>query len=78
MNDKAEEISRVKLEWSSTEQIELLKKLESSDGDGITAKEFRALFKRCTKCSRVGLRPVMNRHICSGGVQKGRRRSLFA
>lgn len=78
MNDKVEEIGRIKLEWSSTEQTELLNKLESSGGDGITAKEFRVLFKWCTKCRRVGVRPVMKHHICSGGVQKGQRRLLFA
>ncbi|KAG2740829.1 hypothetical protein P692DRAFT_20752477 [Suillus brevipes Sb2] len=78
MNDKAQEIGRVKLEWSSSEQTELLNKLKSSSDDGITVKEFRVLFKWCTKCMRVGIRPVMNRHICSRGVQKGRRRLLFA
>ncbi|KAG1854517.1 hypothetical protein F4604DRAFT_1932782 [Suillus subluteus] len=49
---RVEEISRIKLEWSSTEQTELLNKLESSGGDGITVKEFRVLFKWCTKCRR--------------------------
>ncbi|KAG1834611.1 hypothetical protein EV424DRAFT_1341397 [Suillus variegatus] len=57
------------LEWDRREQTELLRRLDSAHGDGISEKEFRILFKRCQKCMRVGVRPVMNRHICSG-VQK--------
>lgn len=57
------------LEWDRREQTELLRRLDSAHGDGVSEKEFRILFKRCQKCMRVGVRPVMNRHICSG-VQK--------
>ncbi|KAG1779651.1 hypothetical protein EV702DRAFT_1043571 [Suillus placidus] len=59
-------------EWTFREQTELLNELDSSVGDGISVKDFRILFKRCKKCMQVGARPAMNRHICSGGVQKRR------
>ncbi|KAG1736912.1 uncharacterized protein EDB91DRAFT_1083257 [Suillus paluster] len=64
------QIPPVQLEWTFREQTELLNKLDSSVGDGIAAKEFHVLFKRCKKCKRVGARPAMNHHVCSGRVQK--------
>ncbi|KIK32969.1 hypothetical protein CY34DRAFT_110787, partial [Suillus luteus UH-Slu-Lm8-n1] len=48
----------IQLEWTRQEQAELFKRLKSSMGDGITAKEFWVLFKCCEHCSRVGIRPV--------------------
>ncbi|KAG2739367.1 hypothetical protein P692DRAFT_20756164 [Suillus brevipes Sb2] len=74
--DEEQRVPPVRLEWTYREQMELFDALDSSVGDGIGAKEFRVLFKHCRKCMRVGARPVMNRHICSGGVQKQQRRSL--
>jgi len=70
MGDKEQKIPPIQLAWSFQEQTELLTKLDSSVGDGISAREFRILFKRCKTCMRVGARPAMNRHIrvCSGGV----------
>ncbi|KAG1886926.1 uncharacterized protein F5891DRAFT_988542 [Suillus fuscotomentosus] len=64
----------IQLEWTRREQKDLMAKLDSSIGDGITATEFRILFRHCKLCKRVGARPVMNHHIlaCSGGVQKQR------
>ncbi|KAG1754738.1 uncharacterized protein EDB91DRAFT_1076844 [Suillus paluster] len=64
------QIPPVQLEWTFREQTELLNKLDSSVGDGIAAKEFHVLFKHCKKCKRVGARPAMNHHVCSGRVQK--------
>ncbi|KAG1806685.1 uncharacterized protein HD556DRAFT_1303094 [Suillus plorans] len=64
----------IQLEWTFREQMELLNELDSPVGDRIGAREFRVLFKRCKKCMQVGARPVMNHHICSGGVQKQQRR----
>ncbi|KAG2125098.1 hypothetical protein DEU56DRAFT_759433 [Suillus clintonianus] len=62
----------IQLEWAWREQKELMAKLDSSIGDGITREEFRILFRRCKRCKRVGIRQTMNRHIlaCSEGVQK--------
>ncbi|KAG1892476.1 hypothetical protein F4604DRAFT_1672480 [Suillus subluteus] len=67
-SDEDQQVPPVQLEWTFREQMELLNELVSSVGDGIGAREFRILFKRCKKCMRVGARPVMNRHICSGDV----------
>ncbi|KAG2747420.1 hypothetical protein P692DRAFT_20737514 [Suillus brevipes Sb2] len=66
------------LEWTYSEQTELMKTLQSAVGGGITENEFRVLFKRCKHCMRVGTRPSMKRHIqgCSGGVQKRQAKSL--
>ncbi|KAG1721498.1 uncharacterized protein EDB91DRAFT_1088420 [Suillus paluster] len=41
------QIPPVQLEWTFWEQTKLLNKLDSSVGDGIAAKEFCVLFKRC-------------------------------
>ncbi|KAG2112779.1 hypothetical protein DEU56DRAFT_762022 [Suillus clintonianus] len=66
-DDKEQEVlpKAIRLEWTHREQTELLKRLNSSIGNGIPAKEFRILFRRCKKCMRVGARPTMSRHICS-------------
>ncbi|KAG0704710.1 hypothetical protein DFH29DRAFT_873565 [Suillus ampliporus] len=63
MNEEEQRISPVKLEWTNREQTELLSKLDSSDGDGIAARDFQILFKCCKKCMQVGARPAMKRHI---------------
>ncbi|KAG2740818.1 hypothetical protein P692DRAFT_20752457 [Suillus brevipes Sb2] len=69
-----DELCHIQLEWTYQEQMELFKTLESPIGNGIMTKEFQALFRHCKRCSRVGARSVMNRHIytCSRGVQKQR------
>lgn len=77
MNEEARRISPVKLEWTNREQTELWNKLDSCDGDGIAARDFQILFKRCKRCMRVGARPAMKRHVrvcsgSSGGVHKQR------
>jgi hypothetical protein len=68
MDEEDQRISPVKLEWNHREQTELLRKLDSYDGNGIGARDFQILFKRCKRCMRVGARPAMNLHIrfCSG------------
>lgn len=72
--EEHEEPYPIQMEWTWSEQAELMMKLGSSVGDGITGTQFRVLFRRCKLCLRVGVRPMMNRHIavCSGGVQKQR------
>jgi hypothetical protein len=68
MDEEEQIISPVKLEWTHREQKELFRKLNSSGGNGIGARDFRILFKRCKRCMRVGVRPAMKLHIrfCSG------------
>ncbi|KAG2125336.1 hypothetical protein DEU56DRAFT_759366 [Suillus clintonianus] len=51
--DPEQRILPIGLEWDHREQAELLSRLGSADGDGIPAREFRVLFKRCKKCMRV-------------------------
>ncbi|KAG1783338.1 hypothetical protein EV702DRAFT_1224418 [Suillus placidus] len=72
--EEHEEPYPIQMEWTWREQAELMMKLGSSIGNGITGAEFRVLFRRCKLCMQVGVRPMMNRHIavCSGGVQKRR------
>ncbi|KAG1724191.1 hypothetical protein EDB19DRAFT_1834280 [Suillus lakei] len=41
MDKEEQRISPVKLEWTNREQTELLNKLDSSDGDGIAARDFQ-------------------------------------
>lgn len=67
-DDKEQEVlpEAIPLEWTYKEQKELLNRLDSCIGNGISETEFRILFRRCKKCMRVGARPVMNRHICAG------------
>ncbi|KAG2126801.1 hypothetical protein DEU56DRAFT_758785 [Suillus clintonianus] len=77
MDDEEHPVLPIEFVWNYREQTELLNKLDSSDGDGIPERKFRILFKRCKKCKRVGVRPVINHHICSGGVQKHRRNRLM-
>jgi hypothetical protein len=77
MDDKEHPVFPIELEWNRREQTELLNKLDSSEGDGIPVREFGILFKRCNKCMRVGVRPAINRHICSGGVRKDRHNRLI-
>jgi hypothetical protein len=50
MDKEEQRISPVKLEWTNREQTELLNKLDSSDGDGIAARDFQILFKHCKRC----------------------------
>ncbi|KIK37769.1 hypothetical protein CY34DRAFT_108952 [Suillus luteus UH-Slu-Lm8-n1] len=63
----------IPLEWTYKEQKELLNRLDSCIGNGISETEFRILFRRCKKCMRVGARPVMNRHICAEAALDARR-----
>ncbi|KAG2757848.1 hypothetical protein P692DRAFT_20711473 [Suillus brevipes Sb2] len=72
MDDKENPVLPIKLEWTRREQTELLRRLDSSEGYGISARKFRVLFKRCKKCMRIVLRSAINRHICLEGVQKDR------
>ncbi|KAG2740364.1 hypothetical protein P692DRAFT_20753508 [Suillus brevipes Sb2] len=71
---KNQKPTHIRFRWTVREQTELLNKLSSSVG--ITAEEFQSLFKKCKKCTRVGVRSAMNHHICfRGGRKKQRRRS---
>jgi hypothetical protein len=71
--DTKQRVLPIGLEWDHREQTELLSRLDSAHGNGISEKEFRVLFKCCKNCVRVGVRPAMKRHICLKGVQKDRR-----
>jgi hypothetical protein len=68
--DKERQALPIQLEWTYKEQSELLNRLDSSAGNGITTTEFQILFSRCKECKRVGVRPAMRRHICSEGMKK--------
>ncbi|KAG1838157.1 hypothetical protein DFJ58DRAFT_846192 [Suillus subalutaceus] len=49
-----ERVLPIKLQWNRREQRELLNRLDSCVGNGITTREFHILFSHCRRCKRVG------------------------
>ncbi|KAG1894274.1 uncharacterized protein F5891DRAFT_985162 [Suillus fuscotomentosus] len=53
MNDEEQRVLPIQLEWTYKERSELLNRLDSCVGNGITSRDFQILFSQCKKCKRV-------------------------